>query len=223
MIIVHHLEHSRSQRVLFLLEEMGLEYEIKHYKRDPRTNLAPAELKAAHPLGKSPMIEDDGKMIPETGAIIEYLVYKYGEGKWSPEPGSDDWMHYSYWMHAAEGSIAPLLVMKLIFSKITQPPVPFFVRPITKKVSQQINRSYIGPSLKGLMDLMEQQLTDTQWFAGNEFSAVDAMMSFAAEGVAVRGSLGDRYPKIQAFLDAVHSRPAFKRALERGGPYDLMS
>ncbi len=222
MITVHHLENSRSQRVLWLLEELGLEYEVKRYERDKTTSLAPPELRAVHPLGKSPVIEDDGVIVAETGAIIEYIIDRYGNGRLIPPPGSAERLRYTYWMHMAEGTVMPLLVMTLIFNRI-ETTAPWLVRPIAKGISSQVRSAYIGPNLKACLDHMEAELGKSTWFAGEELTAADMMMSFPVEAAAVRANLASEYPKLAAFLDRIHARPAYKAALERGGPYALLS
>jgi len=221
MITVHHLNNSRSQRVLWLLEELGLPYEIKHYQRDAKTSLAPPELRKVHPLGKSPVITDDGLTVAESGAILEYLVDRYGNGRLKPT-AEQDLLHYRYFMHFAEGSAMPPLVMKLVFSKIKRAPMPFFVKPIAKGIADKVLSSFVQPNIDAQLKFVEGELAQRPWFAGAEFSAADVQMSFAAEAWAARNGMTN-YPKLQAFLDRIHARPAYKKALERGGPYDLMS
>jgi len=222
MITVHHLENSRSQRVLWLLEELGLGYEIQRYERDETTSLAPPELKAVHPLGKSPVLTDDGLVIAETGAIIEYVIDKYAGGRLVPPPGSPERLRYTYWMHMAEGTAMPLLVMTLIFNRV-ETGTPWLIRPIAKAISGQVRSAYIGPNLKGCLDYMEAELGGSTWFAGEELTAADVMMSFPVEAAAVRTDLRTEYPKLAGFLDRVHARPAYETALRRGGPYSLLS
>jgi len=222
MITVHHLENSRSQRVLWLLEELGVDYDVKRYERDKETSLAPPALKALHPLGKAPVIDDDGLVVAETGAIAEYLVDKYGRGALIPPPGSPARLRYTFWLHFAEGSAMPQLLLKLFFSRIKEAKMPFFAKPIARNIADRILDGYIEPNLKSQMDYMEAELGKAEWFAGDEFSAADVMMSFPLEGAAARAGLGDQYPRLTAFLARIHARPAYKRALDRGGPYDLM-
>lgn len=222
MITVHHLENSRSQRILWLLEELGLEYDVKRYERDKTTSLAPPELKAVHPLGKSPVITDNGLVVAETGAIIEYIVDTYGGGRLIPPAGSPERLRYTYWMHAAEGSVMPLMVMSLIFNRIDTA-APWLIRPVAWAITSQVRSAYLGPNLKANLDHMEAELGKSTWFAGSEMTAADVMMSFPVEAAAVRTDLGSEYPKLRAFLDRVQARPAYKKALERGGPYLLMS
>ena len=220
MITLHHLENSRSQRVLWLLEELGVEYEIKHYKRNPKTSLAPPELKAIHPLGKSPVITDGELTIAESGAITEYLINNYGKGRFTPAAESAEAMQNSYWMHYAEGTLMPLMVMTLIFSKVEQ--APLIVRPIAKAISGQVKKAYLGPNTKANLDFVEQTLANSTWFAGDELSGADFQMIFPLEAAAARGGMGNNYPNIQAYVDRVHALPAYQRGLEKGGPYELL-
>jgi len=222
MIIVHHLNNSRSQRVLWLLEELGIEYEIKRYQRDQKTMLAPPELRQVHPLGKSPVITDGGLTLGESGAIIEYIVERYGNGRLVPAVGTPEKLRYNYWLHYAEGSIQPMLLMKLIFDRIEKAPMPFFARPIAKAISRNTKSSFIDPNIKRHLDYMEAELGKTPWFAGNEFTAADVQMSFPLEAATVRAGLDSRWPNLMAFLGRVHARPAYKRAIERGGEYRLL-
>jgi glutathione S-transferase len=214
MITLHHLNNSRSQRILWLLEELGVDYEIKRYERDKKTMFAPAELKKIHPLGKSPVITDGDLTIAESGAIIEYLVNKYGQGKLK----SQDPLAYTYWLHFAEGSAMTPLLLTLVFNKVESSPAPFFIKPILKAVSAKVKSSFINPNLKGIFDFIEVELTKSEWFAGSEFSAADIQMSFPMEAAASRGA-DHMGPKSQAFLKKIHARPAYKKALERGGEY----
>jgi len=222
MIIVHHLNNSRSQRVLWLLEELGVDYEVKRYERDPQTMLAPASLRAIHPLGKSPVITDGAVTVAESGAIVEYLVKSYGNGRLLPAAGTPERLRYTYWLHYAEGSAMPPLLLKLVFGRLETAPVPFFVRPVIRMIVGKVNDSFIDPQIKLHLDFMESELGKSEWFAGNELTAADIQMSFPLEAAAARGGLDGRYPKLAAFLKKVQSRPAYKRALEKGGPYELM-
>jgi len=221
MITVHHLNNSRSQRVLWLLEELGLPYEIKHYQRDAKTSLAPPELRKVHPLGKSPVITDDGLTVAESGAILEYLVDRYGNGRLKPT-AEQDLLHYRYFMHFAEGSAMPPLVMKLVFSKIKRAPMPFFVKPIAKGIADKVLSSFVQPNIDNQLKFLEAELASRPWFAGAEFSAADVQMSFPVEAAAARNGMSG-YPKLGDFLARIHARTAYTKALERGGPYDLMS
>jgi glutathione S-transferase len=221
MIIVHHLNNSRSQRILWLLEELGLEYEIKMYQRDKKTMLAPPELRAIHPLGKSPVIEDGAAIVAESGAIIEYLVEKYGEGKFIPAAGTKDKLRYTYFLHYAEGSAMTPLLMRLVFDKVESSPMPFFAKPIAKAIAHKVKSSYINPQIANHLAYLEGELEKTNWFAGRSFTAADIQMSFVIEAVGASGALGKKFPKLAHFLERIHARPAYKRALERGGPYSL--
>jgi len=221
MLTVHHLENSRSQRVLWLLEELGVDYEVRRYQRNPSTSLAPPELLDVHPLGKSPVITDGDDVVAETGAIIEYLIDTYGQGKLVPSDPIDV-RAYRYWMHAAEGSVMPLLVMTLVFNKIETAPMPFFIRPVAKGIAGKVKGSFINPSLDRALDHMERSLAATGWFAGPAMTAADIMMSFPVEAAAARSGL-DAYPNMQDFLKRIHALPTYQKALERGGPYELMA
>ncbi len=222
MITVHHLENSRSQRVLWLLEELGLPYEVKRYARDPKTMLAPPELAQVHPLGKSPVITDDGLVVAESGAIVEYLVDTYGGSLGlKPSAGTPAHRQYVYWLHFAEGTAMPPLVMKLVFDRIVSTPMPFFAKPIARAIAAKVNDSFIGPNLARQFDFMEAELGRSAWFAGDDFSAADIQMSFPVEASALRAGLDSSRPKLMTFLKKIHARPAFRRALERGGPYSF--
>ena len=222
MILVHHLNNSRSQRILWLLEELGLEYEIKRYQRDPKTMLAPPELRAVHPLGKSPVISDGDTVVAESGVIVEYLLERYGDGRLVPPPGTPDKRRWTYWLHFAEGSAMSPLLMKLVFDRVESSPMPFFVKPIAKGIAHKVKSSYIMPQIAQHLAYLEGELGKSTWFAGEAFSAVDIQMSFVLEAAAMRGGLGDTQPKLQAFLDRIHARPAYQHALERGGKYELL-
>lgn len=223
MIIVHHLNNSRSQRVLWLLEELGLEYEIKRYQRDPKTMLAPDALRQVHPLGKSPVITDDGLTIAESGAIVEYLIDRYGHGRLAPPRGGEDRLRYTYFLHYAEGSAMPPLLLKLVFDRIEHGPMPFFVKPIARAIAGRAKSSFIQPQITRHLDFLETELAQRTWFAGEEFSAADIQMSFPLEAAAARAGLNASRPKLMAFLERIHERPAYRRALERGGEYALLS
>jgi glutathione S-transferase len=220
MIVVHHLNNSRSQRLLWLLEELGLDYEVRRYQRDPKTMLAPAELRAVHPLGKSPVLEDGGQCIAESGAIVEYLVERYGRHLRPAEDSPERW-RYTYWLHFAEGSAMPPLVLTLIFNRIERGPMPFFARPIARAIAGKVKKGFIEPTLAAQLHYMNAELASRPWFAGEHFSAADVMMSFPLEAAAARSGLDGKYPALRAFLDRIHARPAYGRALERGGEYAL--
>ena len=221
MITVHHLNNSRSQRVLWLLEELGLPYEVKRYERDATTMLAPASLRAVHPLGKSPVITDDDRTVAESGAIVEYLVERYGNGRLAPPPGTQDRLRYTYWLHYAEGSAMPPFLLKLIFERLPKGPMPALMRPFARAIAHGALGKFVNPQIVLHLDYLEGELGKSAWFAGNEFSAADIQMSFPVEAAAARGPLGNR-PRLRDFLDRIHDRPAYHRALEHGGPYELM-
>lgn len=221
MITVHHLNDSRSQRVLWLLEELGLPYEIKHYQRDRATMLAPESLRQVHPLGKSPVITDGDVTVAESGAIVEYLVERYGDGRLAPAAGAPERLAYRYWLHFAEGSAMPPLLLKLVFMKIASTKVPFFIKPIVRGISAKVMSTLVDPNLKRQLDFMEGELGKSEWFAGKEFSAADIQMSFPLEAAAQRAGLDASRPRLMAFLKRIHARPAYARALERGGPYSF--
>lgn len=221
MILVHHLNNSRSQRILWLLEELELPYEVRFYERDKKTMLAPPELRQVHPLGKSPVITDGDQVVAESGAILEYLVEKYGQGRLKPKAGSKEALEYTYWMHYAEGSAMTPALLKLIFSKIEK--APLIVRPIAKGISAQVHKMLIDPQLKSHSDFMEQELRKHLWFAGSEFTAADIQMSFPVEAYAARTDVTKSHPKLSDYLKRIHARPAYQRALAKGGPFTLGS
>ena len=221
MITVHHLNNSRSQRVLWQLEELGLPYDIRKYQRDPQTMLAPPELLKVHPLGKSPVITDEGITVAESGAIIEYLIERYGNGRLAPAIGTPERLRWRYWLHFAEGTAMSPLLMKLIFDRIPQSPMPFFAKPIARGICARVLAVMVEPNLKRQLDFMEAELGKSEWFAGNEFSAADIQMSFPVEASAQRAGLDASRPRLMAFLKRIHARPGYKRALERGGPYSF--
>ena len=222
MLTVHHLNNSRSQRILWLLEELALPYEIVRYQRDAKTMLAPPELRRVHPLGKSPVVtSDDGLTLAESGAIIETVVERYGQGRLAPAAGSPEALRYRYWLHYAEGSAMPPLLLKLVFDKIENTPMPFFVKPIAKAISGKAKSGFITPQITTHLDFMEAELGKSTWFAGDEFTGADIQMSFPVEAAQARGGLNASRPKLMAYLERIHARPAYQRALERGGPFTL--
>lgn len=204
MITVHHLNQSRSQRIIWLLEELGVPYEIKRYERNKKTMLAPPELKKVHPLGKAPVITDGEFTLAESGAIIEYLVDKYGP---QLKPSS------SYWLHYAEGSLMPVLLVALIFSKV-EANAPFMIKPIAKAIAGNVRKIFITPNIVTHFDYLEQHLSQSEWFSGNSFSASDIQMSFPLEAANERGLLKNK-PHLMKYLAAIHSRPAYKKALNQ--------
>jgi len=219
MVVVHHLENSRSQRVLWLLEELGVPYEVKRYERDKQTMLAPPELLAVHPLGKSPVIVDDGVTVAESGAIIEYLVDKYGAGRLIPAAGTPERLRYTYWLHYAEGSAMPPLLLKLVFDRVATGPAPWPISLIARKIAAAVDESFIGPNIKRHLDFLESELTAREWFTGAEFTAADVQMSFPVELAQARAGLNASRPRLLEFLQRIRARDAYKRALQRGGPY----
>ena len=220
MITVHHLNNSRSQRILWLLEELGLTYEVKRYERDKSSMRAPASLRAVHPLGRSLVITDGDLTVAESGAIIEYLLERYGNGRLVPVSGTPARLRFTYWLHFAEGSAMTPLLLKLVFNRVETGPMPFFVRPIAKKISATVKSSFIEPEIKQQLNYMEAEIAKTGWFAGDEFTAADIQMSFPLEISASRGGLNSAQPKLMDFLQRIHARPAYQRALQRGGVYD---
>lgn len=218
MITVHHLERSRSQRVLWLLEELGVPYELKRYQRNPTTMLAPPELKQVHALGKSPVITEDGLTVAESGAIIEYLVDRHGAGRLRPADGTPARLQYTYWLHFAEGSAMSPLLLKLVFDKVRTAKVPFFVKPIAKGIAAQVMSSFVQPNIDNQLAFMQAELSARPWFAGSEFSAADIQMSYPLEAAQSRAGLDGRYPALQDWLKRIRARPAYARAIAQGGP-----
>jgi glutathione S-transferase len=209
VIVVHHLDNSRSQRILWLLEELGLPYEVKKYFRDKDTMFAPPELREVHPLGKSPVIvDDDGdgppRTIAETGAIIEYLVGK-ANGQLGAPAEPEDALRYRYYLHYAEGSLMPPLLIQLVLGKI----------PVMGGIAQK----RMQPMVDVHLEYVESELSSRPWFAGSEFTAADVIMSFPLEAARDRAGLDESRPATLAWLAAIHARPAYQAALERGGPY----
>ncbi|NQV87751.1 MAG: glutathione S-transferase [Woeseiaceae bacterium] len=222
MITVHHLENSRSQRILWLLEELGVDYDIKKYRRDPVTSLAPPELLALHPLGKAPVLTDGEYTLAESGAIIEYLVDNYDDGKLRPAAGTPERLSFTYWLHYAEGSFMPLMLLSLIISRIETAPMPFFAKPVAIGIAAKIRGGYLDANVQRNVDFLESSLNQSAWFCGDDLTAADIQMSFAVEAAAVRSIGRDDYPNLAAFLDRMKARPAYQRALDKGGPYELM-
>lgn len=235
MITLHHLENSRSQRILWLLEELELKYELKRYARDPKTNLAPESLKKIHPLGKSPVLVDGDTTLAESAVIIEYLARTYGDecqdddhedrnsyhNRWAPLPDHPDYWNFAYWMHYAEGSLMPPLLLKLVFSKLREPPVPFLIRPISSRIADQVDAAFTDPQIETHFSHVDGHLSEHAWFVGDAISAADIQMSFPLEAALASGRV-DRadYPHIAMWVHKVQSRDAYQRALEAGGEYD---
>ncbi|MBP8805041.1 MAG: glutathione S-transferase [Kofleriaceae bacterium] len=221
MITVHHLERSRSHRVLWLLEELGLPYELERYARDPATMLAPPALRAIHPLGKSPVVTDDGVTVAESGAILEYLVERHGGGRLVPATGTPAHLRYRYFLHYAEGSLMPPLLVKLITHKISTAKMPFFARPIARKIAGSIDAGFVAPNLTRHLAFLEAELEGRAWFTGDEMTAADIQMSYPLEAALARGGAAARTPNLTRVLTAMRARPAYARAIERGGPIML--
>ena len=225
MINVHHLDHSRSQRVLWMLEELGLPYQLVNYQRDANTWLAPASLRAIHPLGKSPVLQDDALVLAESGAILEYLADRYDSARQlSPEllpAQAAERVRYRYWMHYAEGSAMPPLLLSLVFARVRKAPMPFFARPIARGIADKVMKGFVSPQLKLHLEWMERELGQSPWFAGDRFTAADIQMSFPIQAAATRAGSMAAYPKLQDFLQRIAQRPAYQRATERGGALDL--
>ena len=218
MLTVHHLENSRSQRVLWLLEELGVPYVVKRYDRDAKTMLAPPELRRLHPLGKSPMIEEDGRVFAETGAIFERILTTHADGRLSPPAGAVEHDRHVYWLHYAEGSAMTPLLLKLVFS-VMPGRSPALMRPLVRGIADHAQKGFVDPQLKAHMDFWEGELSTREHFAGADFGAADIMMSFPLEAAAARAGLAQGRPRAMAWLERMHARPAYARALERGGPY----
>lgn len=221
MITLHYLENSRAQRILWLLEELGVDYEIKLYKRNTETMLAPEELKQVHPLGKSPVVTDGDVTIAESAAIVEYLIETYGKEKLVPESGTKQYLKYREFMHYAEGSIMPFMLLTLIFSKIKTAPMPFFVKPIARGIANKAMQGFVTPNVKTHLSYLENELAATGWFAGEEMSGADIMMSFPLEAASARANMDEQYPNLTAFLKKIHGLPSYQVALEKGLPYKL--
>jgi glutathione S-transferase len=219
MIVVHHLNNSRSQRVLWLLEELGAPHEVTRYERDAKTMLAPPSLLAIHPLGKSPVVVDNGVTVAESGAIVEYLIDRYGGGRLIPPAGTPERLRYTYWLHYAEGSAMPPLLLKLVFDRVANAPAPWPISAIARRIAGTVQNAFIAPQLKRHLDYMEAELTAHPWFGGEEFTAADIQMSFPLEAAASRAGLNAGRPHLFGFLERIHARDAYKRALARGGPY----
>jgi glutathione S-transferase len=207
MLTVHHLNNSRSQRVLWLLEELGLPYEIKRYQRDARTMRAPPELRAVHPLGKSPVVTDGELTIAETGAIVEYIVDLAG-GRLRPAAGTPEKLRWTFWLHYAEGSLMTPLLR-----------APMILRGLVRSIAARAKTDFVMPELGRHFDFLEAELSKSEWFAGGQFSAADVMMSFPLEAGADRAGAFEGRPLLKAFVARIQARPAYKAALEKGGPY----
>ena len=219
MLVLHHLNNSRSQRILWLLEELQIDYTLKTYQRDAKTNLAPAQLKLIHPLGKSPIITDGDATIAESGAIIEYIVTQYGNGRVLSELSQAEKQEQSFWLHFAEGSFMPPLVTRMVLDKGKEKAAPFFIKYVVDKFVTAVMDAYFGPNIKSNIEFVERHLSDREWFVGDSLSAADFQMSFPLEAIVAK--LGNHAPPaICAFVERVHAREAYQRGLEKGGKYD---
>lgn len=218
MLTVHHLENSQSIRILWLLEELGLEYHIEHYQRDKTTSLAPNEFKKLHLVGTSPCVTDGKLVLPETNAIVDYILDQAPDSQLRPIAGSSCRHQYLYWLHAAQGSFMPLLLDALIFKRMISK-VPALIRPIIKFVVTKVEVSYLAPRLSKMLTHIETTLSQQTWFAGETFTAADIVMGYCMDVAAVRVGMDERYPHAQAFLKRMRQRPAFKRAMEKNGDF----
>ncbi len=221
MIIVHHLEHSRSQRILWLLEELSVDYEIVSHARDPRTSLAPPELLELHPLGNSPVIVDGDNKIAESGAIVEYLLDKFDNGHLRPAEDTPEFLQYRYWLHYAEGTFATLMMLSLMVNRIESAPMPFFAKPVAKKIAGQIRSAYLDANVNRNIRFIDATLAASDWFCGDSLTAADIQMSFAVEAALARMTTADASPSMAAFKGRIEQRAGYQRALQKGGPYDL--
>jgi glutathione S-transferase len=221
VLTVHHLDHSRSHRVVWLLEELGVDYALERYERDPTTLRAPLSLKAVHRLGRAPTITDDGRTFAESGAVLEYLVERYDDGRLAPPRGTPERERYSYFMHYAEGSAMLPLILRLIFGQMPRQPMPALARPVVRALAKNVIDTFVRPQIEEHLDHMEASLASTPWFAGEAFTAADIQMSFPIEAAAAGGSLGASRRHLSDYLQRIRERPAYRRALAKGGPYDL--
>ena len=219
MIVVHHLNNSRSQRILWLLEELALPYEIKRYQRQANM-LAPEALKKVHPLGKAPVISDGDRVVAESGAILEYLTSRYDLNQQFSPQGEEEILRCRYWLHYAEGSLMPLVVMRLIFSRMGKPPVPWLLRPVGAAFGNGVRKGFIDKQLATHRQFIEQHLASHSWFAGERLTLADIQMSFPVQALAARGGL-DHMPATQAWLARITQRPAWQRAIQQGGELQL--
>ena len=215
-ITVHHLNQSRSHRVLWMLEELGLDYEIREYVRDPKTMRAPPELKAVWPLGRAPVVEIDGVAFAESGAILDHLADVTDQLK--PEPGTEAYRRYRYFLHYAEGSLMPPLLVRLITNQLKGGAVPFFVRPLTKGIANKIDASYSGPEIANHVAFLDGELDGRTFLAGDDLTAADIQMSYPVAALVTRGAGAKAGANIRAYLERLEARPAYQRAIDKGGP-----
>ncbi|QJR81195.1 glutathione S-transferase [Alteromonas pelagimontana] len=218
MLTLHHLNNSRSQRILWLLEELGVEYHLEIYQRDSQTNLAPPELRAVHPLGRSPVLTTDHGALAESGAIVEYIISRYATTDFVKPDDEQLYQQYLFWLHFAEGSLMPPMVARLVLSKAKEK-APFLIKPIAGKFADAIVHAYYGPNLERSLRYVESYLSSHDWFAGPRPTGADVQMLFPLETLVARGG-AKNYPAITKWVKYVHDRPAYQRALEKGGKYD---
>ncbi|WP_218354274.1 glutathione S-transferase family protein [Alteromonas lipotrueiana] len=218
MLTVHHLNNSRSQRILWLLEELGIEYQLEKYQRDPQTSLAPKSLKAIHPLGRSPLLTTEHGTLAESGAIIEYLIQTHGQGSFVTPSEPRQYQEYLFWLHFAEGSLMPPLVATLVMNKAKEKS-PRLLSPLVRKITDGIMDAYYRPNLEQSVRYVESYLGSNDWFSGEAPSGADIQMIFPLEALMARGA-GNKCAAISAYVKRIHQRPAYQRALEKGGPYD---
>ncbi len=222
-LVVHHLENSRSQRVLWLLEELSVPYELVRYERNPKTMRAPPSLEKLHPLGKSPVVViDDELTLVESGAIVEHLLDAHDDGRLRPSPGTEAHRRFRFWLHYAEGSLMAPLLVRLIFNRISSTRMPFFLKPVVNGLVKKVSTTFTDPEIAKHVAFIDGELSQHEWFAGDEFSAADIVMSFPLEGLVARQKPSERSARIDAFLERIYARPAHAKALERGGPYALL-
>lgn len=216
--VVHHLENSRSLRVLWLLEELGQSYELREYARDPKTMRAPPRMRELHPLGKSPVVTIGARVLAESGAICESLIERYDEKNGlRPQAGSEAHEDYLYWMHFAEGTLMPVFLVLLIFEQIKRAKLPFFVKPIARAIAEKVDAAYTRVEMQKQFAFIEGHLATEAYFAGESFSAADIQMSYPIDAKDLQGELSARYPNTQAWLDKVKMRPGYQAAVARGG------
>jgi glutathione S-transferase len=217
VLVVHHLNNSRSHRVLWLLEELELPYEIRSYQRHPKTLRAPDTLKQVHPLGKSPVLTDGELVLAESGAILEYLLDTYGQGRFRPAAGTAERIRYNYWLHYAEGSLMPPLLISLIFNMVPRR-APFFLKWLLRPLFTKLRQQIVDADLQRAFAYIEADLSQSTWLAGEQLTAADIQMSFPLEAGYNSLRLQESCPRIGALLKRMEERPAYQRAVARGGP-----
>ncbi|MEZ4320906.1 MAG: glutathione S-transferase [Myxococcota bacterium] len=218
-ITLHHLDNSRSQRILWLFEELELEYAITEWKRDPKTFRAPPGLRAIHPLGKAPLVQIGDTVLAESGAILESVLERFGEGRLVPTD-AEGRERYRFWLHYAEGSLMPPLLLKLVVGQLRSRRIPFFAKPVTRAIADRIDSGFTDAEIDAHFSFVDAHLAKHPYFAGSELSGADIQMSFPLEAGMTRGA-GER-PHIQAYLARIAERPAYRRALEKGGGFTAM-